>query len=710
MKRIFLTFISLLFAIDAYADSYPPVVSLLTPGNNTFAARTAIKLSAIALDGDGINKVEFYVDGGSVPIATVTTIPYQFSWQNVSPGVHTVKAKATDNTGATNTTTTSTITIFSYLGKVKADSTVAGTTTNPATVTATFANLAALKSDNNTCNGKVVYLQGFATAGDGGQGWLYGVSSSASTPDDIIEVNNQLCGFKKLHSNDLNIKLAGAKGDGTTDDTAAIQKVLDTHFNIVADAATDTYLVSTTTKLSTIGYKAALVPYSGQKIDLNGSTVKLADGANSSVIMNDALYSASGSTLTGASAPAPYPIDCTDDAINDGLDDCLVIRNGTIDGNVANQRITGLGSGSAYAFAPTIYLGNLKRSAVVDLTVKNFYASGIYFGGDNAKHVVTDIALNNIVVQDGVGVGVAVNGTRFTSDSIDISGTVPFSETTPAPPWGVYPNSITIAADDSDFGTVRADNCAWGFKLQDGSSNNHFTKIWVTGTNIQQAVKFQGTPSSYNEDTRVDEIISENNFWNGLYIVYQKGLQIGSYTGTNNGLGWVSGANAFYYRDIAILQSSLNIDTATINSPMIGAIDSRGVFPSPDTTPNTRTFGTINISNQKNADLTLNIDGGYHTVDKIYITNTAPLPSYIVYNKGAYVVPGGSAPDLDGYFGVHTIDSDQPLASGVNAFQVVQLLTGHTFFRADCVRLGTSASWQQATDTTITSATATCPL
>jgi len=47
--------------------------------------------------------VEFY--NGSTLIATKTTAPYTFTWQNVATGTYTLTAKATDNMGLSTTAT-----------------------------------------------------------------------------------------------------------------------------------------------------------------------------------------------------------------------------------------------------------------------------------------------------------------------------------------------------------------------------------------------------------------------------------------------------------------------------------------------------------------------------------------------------------------------------------------------------------------------------
>src|SRR5206468_6522370 len=68
-----------------------------------------INLSATAIDGDGINRVEFYQ--GNTLVATSTngaadgSTPYTAVWSNVAAGSYTLAAKAFDSLGMSKTST-----------------------------------------------------------------------------------------------------------------------------------------------------------------------------------------------------------------------------------------------------------------------------------------------------------------------------------------------------------------------------------------------------------------------------------------------------------------------------------------------------------------------------------------------------------------------------------------------------------------------------
>lgn len=82
----------------------PPSVGLSKSGKY-FIAPAYIDLysNASAAAGSTLSKVEIF--NGSTLIATLTTPPFNYTWGNVAAGAYTLTAKATDNLGATMTST-----------------------------------------------------------------------------------------------------------------------------------------------------------------------------------------------------------------------------------------------------------------------------------------------------------------------------------------------------------------------------------------------------------------------------------------------------------------------------------------------------------------------------------------------------------------------------------------------------------------------------
>jgi chitodextrinase len=90
----------------------PPTVSLTSPANGAnYTAPAKIDLAATASDPDGtVSSVSFH-DGSSL-IATDTTAPCTYRWNVAAAGPRTLTARATDNQGATTTSSSVTITVI----------------------------------------------------------------------------------------------------------------------------------------------------------------------------------------------------------------------------------------------------------------------------------------------------------------------------------------------------------------------------------------------------------------------------------------------------------------------------------------------------------------------------------------------------------------------------------------------------------------------
>lgn len=92
-----------------------PTVALAAPAS--VSAGTAVALSAIASDPDGsIAKVDFFA--GGVLIGTDDTAPYSVSWTPATGGDHALTARATDNAGATTTSTVVAVSAGSALSEI----------------------------------------------------------------------------------------------------------------------------------------------------------------------------------------------------------------------------------------------------------------------------------------------------------------------------------------------------------------------------------------------------------------------------------------------------------------------------------------------------------------------------------------------------------------------------------------------------------------
>jgi hypothetical protein len=93
------------------SKNVPPTVSLTAPaGGASFNAPATIPLTAVASDPDGsVAKVDFY--SGSTLLGTAASAPYAYTWANVPAGSYVLTARATDNLGASATSSPVTVSV-----------------------------------------------------------------------------------------------------------------------------------------------------------------------------------------------------------------------------------------------------------------------------------------------------------------------------------------------------------------------------------------------------------------------------------------------------------------------------------------------------------------------------------------------------------------------------------------------------------------------
>lgn len=146
------------------ASNPAPTVSLTAPANEALITTPAsLTLTANAADANGsVTKVEFY--NGFTLLGTATTAPYSFTWNNVTPGVYTLTAKATDNEGVVTTSAPATVFVAApnnVAPNVSLTSPAAsGSFTTPATLT-----LQAAASDADGSIYKVEFYNGSTLLG-----------------------------------------------------------------------------------------------------------------------------------------------------------------------------------------------------------------------------------------------------------------------------------------------------------------------------------------------------------------------------------------------------------------------------------------------------------------------------------------------------------------------------------------------------------------
>lgn len=263
-----------------------------------------------------------------------------------------------------------------------------------------FNNVSDMKNCLTLVAGDVVQTLGYHEANDGGSGLYQVIAAPLASVDEgsyIALSNNYIA--KLIINDSVNVKQFGAKGDGVTDDTVAIQKVFDYIENInietpylnitVVEMGTGRYLVSQTLNMSILC-----------KIKVNGSPVLLSDVNNDTT-----LYISTGklnsrysglSYLEGSIFEQGGLIDGTGK---------LIIQKRNVDANNLNNRSVGLEIGnrdstSNVPIART-YLKNIAIHGFnigLKVNTYNFYIFDFdnFSFGMNTKDIVYGDGSNNI--------------------------------------------------------------------------------------------------------------------------------------------------------------------------------------------------------------------------------------------------------------------------------------------------------------------------
>jgi YD repeat-containing protein len=157
-------------------DTNPPTVSLTSPTSGAVVTAPAtVTINASAADSDGtVSKVEFYQ--GQTKIGEDTTAPYSYTWSNVAAGVYSLTAVATDNAGATGSSSAVTVTVNSAPTVGVTAPTGGSVFTAPASV-----NITAAASDADGTVSKVEFFQNGTKIGEDATA-PYSVPWSAASP------------------------------------------------------------------------------------------------------------------------------------------------------------------------------------------------------------------------------------------------------------------------------------------------------------------------------------------------------------------------------------------------------------------------------------------------------------------------------------------------------------------------------------------------
>ena len=147
------------------APNQLPQVNLLSPIlGSTFTAPASITLSASANDADGtVTKVEYF--DGVTKIGQSTVAPYSFTWTGVPAGSYRLKARATDNSGASSDSAVVAVTVSAPPNQAPIIS-LASPSNGSAFIAPAAINLSANASDTDGSVTKVEYFSGATKIGE----------------------------------------------------------------------------------------------------------------------------------------------------------------------------------------------------------------------------------------------------------------------------------------------------------------------------------------------------------------------------------------------------------------------------------------------------------------------------------------------------------------------------------------------------------------
>ena len=259
------------FTTTTTTPNSAPTVSITAPANNaSYTAPASITITALASDSDGtVSNVQFF--NGTTLLGTDATAPYSFTWTNVVGGTYTITAKATDNAGASTTSTAITVIVTTPPNVAPTVSITApannASYTAPASITIT-----ALASDSDGTVSNVQFFNGTTLLG-----------TDATAPYSFTWTN--------VVGGTYTITAKATDNAGASTTSTAITVVVTTPPNVAPT-------VSITAPANNASYTApASITISASASDSDGT------------VSNVQFYN--GATLLGTDATAPYSFSWT---------------------------------------------------------------------------------------------------------------------------------------------------------------------------------------------------------------------------------------------------------------------------------------------------------------------------------------------------------------------------------------------------------------
>jgi hypothetical protein len=321
-----------------------------------------------------------------------------------------------------------------------------------------------------------------------------------------------------------------AKGDGTTDDTAAIQSALNSGNKSIKLKPGQTYIVSYsgTKVVSATSQRYCILVPDGVDFDLNGAILKQAAGSNASVLM---LYSVTDTT----------------------------VRSGTLDGNKTNQTTPATGE------IANIYAYGCTRPSIYGVKAIN---CRMYAGRFLAN---TNSFFYNLICTDSDADGWNFGNSTYKNVEGFIDGI--YAEACTAIYGGAFQgNGFVLTGTNMNVGRVTTKNCAGGAKVQDDASDiNIASMIFIGGANgtVNSGVKIQGNGAGLQpKRVKISNVNVSNAYGNGLFVSDVISAEITNYHGVSNGTGAAAAGSDKHDIDINIPTGGrFSLEVADSESP-----------------------------------------------------------------------------------------------------------------------------------------------
>jgi hypothetical protein len=328
------------------AVNQAPTVSLTSPTSGaTLTAPASIAFAASASDVDGsVTKVEFL--NGTTAVGSDTAAPYAFTWSNVPAGTYSLTARATDNNGASKTSTAISVTVSA---PVNVPPTASITSPAEGTILTAPSNIAitASMSDSDGTIVKTEYLN-YAN--------VYSTRSGA--------VTSMTWPSMKVGTYSISVRVTDDKGAVTTSPAVTITLVKPVALLVTQSVPASSDLI-VQQRLESLGF---VVEFKADSVVQSGDTA----GKSIVVVSSNSASGAVGTRLQGISVPVlcwePYLFDdfkMTSTGVETGYGwtggENSIVMNGAV--HPLSAGLTG--TQTIYSSAGTMSWGRPAASAVV---------------------------------------------------------------------------------------------------------------------------------------------------------------------------------------------------------------------------------------------------------------------------------------------------------------------------------------------------------